>query len=42
MTFIRQGTPSALCLDPHVFECTRCFLTLMIEDHETLSGVVSH
>ena len=39
MAFVREGLSSNLCADPHVFECLRCLLTLMIEDHETLSGV---
>ena len=38
MTFIREGQSSALCVDPHVFECTRCLIVLMTEDHETLAG----
>ena len=39
MTFVREGQSSALCADPHVFECTRCSVVLMTQDHETLSGV---
>ena len=41
MLLVREGPSSALCADPHVFECTHCSLTLMIEDHETLSGTVA-
>jgi hypothetical protein len=40
MTFVRECPRSELCADPHVFECKRCSVILMIEDHETLSGVV--
>ena len=39
MSFVREGQTSALCADPHVFECARCLIVLMTEDHETLSGV---
>jgi hypothetical protein len=42
MTFVREGQSSALCADPHVFECTRCLVVLMTEDHETLSGFAIH
>ena len=38
MLLVREG-PSSLCADPHVFECVRCLLVLMTEDHETLAGV---
>jgi len=41
MAFVREGESSALCADPHVFECTICKVVLMIEDHETLSGVAA-
>jgi hypothetical protein len=38
MTFVREGQSSALCADPHVFECMLCSVVLMTEDHETLTG----
>ena len=39
MTFVREGQSSALCPDPHVFECMGCLIVLMTEDHETLAGM---
>ena len=36
MLLVREGPSSALCADPHVFECARCLVVLMTEDHETL------
>jgi len=41
MLLVREGPSSALCADPHVFECARCLVVLMTEDHETLSGVAT-
>ena len=41
MTFVREGPSSAMCRDPHVFECMGCLVVLMTEDHETLAGVAA-
>jgi hypothetical protein len=41
MTFVREGRSSALCPDPHVFECMGCLIVLMTEDHETLAGTAA-